>query len=164
MTNKALPFLLVHGGWLWMAVVTGAMAGALCVLVLVGGCLAEEADSERSGGPDVVSGVLRGAEGEAAATPLATTLDAEPDDVARAAAHLRAAAPSVVACARIRASCSRCWRCSAQTLRPLGEPRHRGADARAATCMPHRRAGAQVLEPQAKLGGSRRRRRARHGA
>lgn len=104
MADQALPFVLVHGGWLWIAVVTGVMVGALGLLAAVRASRARRAWQARladsaSFGPDLVRGVLRGADDQAADSPLATTLEAEPDDVTvpRAVVNLRASEVVLVA-------------------------------------------------------------------
>lgn len=104
MADQALPFVLVHGGWLWMTVVAGVMVGALGLLKAVRTWRARRAwraklAASASFGPDLVHGVLRGADDLAAASPLATTLEAEPDDVTvpRAVVNLRAAEVVLVA-------------------------------------------------------------------
>lgn len=98
MTNDALPFVLVHGGWLWMAAIAGVMALTLGGLALVRWSRARRAWRQKlaasvTAGPALVRGVLRGAEALPARAPLATTLEAEPDDVVlpRAVVNLRAA-------------------------------------------------------------------------
>lgn len=86
-----------------MAVVAGAMVGALWTLLLVRAWRARRVWQTKvarsaSVGPDLVRGVLRGAAGSTSEAPLATTLEAEPDDSAlpRAVVNLRAAEVYVV--------------------------------------------------------------------
>ncbi len=104
MADQALPFVLVHGGWLWMTVVAGVMVGVLGILKAVRASRARRAwraklAASASFGPDLVHGVLRGADDLAVASPLATTLEAEPDDVTvpRAVVNLRASEVVLVA-------------------------------------------------------------------
>lgn len=104
MINDGLPFVLVHGGWLWMAGIAGVMAVTLGGLALARRSRARRAWREKqaasvTAGPELVRGVLRGAEALPARAPLVTTLEAEPDDVTlpRAVVNLRAAEVYLVA-------------------------------------------------------------------